>query len=324
MRQAWQAILVAMVWGLTMVSLHAETPRDSLVGKWQHTSDKVSLTIEDTRLHFTYESKEHPPADGFSLHADYCSTRDQTVFGVITRVEVANASVRDQYGLILLDEPICFRFRVEDGVLVLHDMKNVKNDQTRKLLEGVYKPAAAVASRKPATKKDEAYHRRDQLPAPVPSCGLFGNRLDNFSLRDLEDKVWEYKRDRRGRLTLLDFWYHNCGPCLQSIPHLVELQRDFEPYGLEVVSIACETGTVEEQRRQVRALRGRYGINYRTLLSGGGAGHCPVMEQFQVDYFPLLVLIELDGTILWRSTRDGMDDREYYKLHKTISERLLR
>lgn len=162
-----------------------------------------------------------------------------------------------------------------------------------------------------------------ERPMPSPSCGLFGNRLENFSLRDLEDKVWQYKRDRRGRLTLLSFWYHNCGPCLQSIPHLVGLQRDFGPYGLEVVGIACETGTTEEQRQQVRAVRGRYGINYRTLLCGGSAGDCPVMEQFQVDYFPLLVLIDEDGTILWRSTREGMDDREYHKLDKRISDRLL-
>ncbi|HTU19681.1 MAG TPA: TlpA disulfide reductase family protein [Gemmataceae bacterium] len=225
-------------------------------------------------------------------------------------------------GLDLLDEPIGFRFRVEDGVLVIHDLKNIKSRKTRKLLEGVYKPSAAVAAGKPAGKKDEALHRPPNLATPVPSCALHGNCLVNFALHDHEGKLWEYKRDRHGEVMLLHFWYHNCGPCLRSIPHLVELQRDFGPQGLDVIGIACETGTIEEQRQHVRSIHDRYCINYTTLLGGGGPGKCPVMAQFQVEYFPLLVLIDCCGKILWRSTRGGVDDAEYYKLRKIISEQL--
>lgn len=177
--------------------------------------------------------------------------------------------------------------------------------------------------RNPVAPRPPGSVRLPNLATPVPSCGLYGNRLDNFALYDLDGKVWEYKRDRRGRLTLLDFWYHNCGPCLQCIHHLVALQRDYRAYGLEVIGIACEQGTLEEQRSHVRATRGRYGINYRILLSGGGTGKRPVMEQFQVEYFPLLVLINADGTIIWRSTRKGMDEYEHHKLHKMIRDRLV-
>lgn len=323
MRRVWQAILLAIVCGQGDNFVHAEPPADSLATKWKHASGKAHLTIERSRLHFTCEVDSNPAEKGFSLHADYSIARDQTVFGVITRVEVADESMRDEYGLVLVDEPICFRFRVEDGMLVIHDLKNIKNDKTRKMLEGVYKTAVAVVADKPAGNKEVALHHLRKAAAPVPSCGLSGNRLINFVLRDQEGKLWEYKRDRRGRLTLLEFWYHNCGPCLQAIPHLVELQKDYGPHGLDVVSIACETGTAEEQRRNVQAIRGRFGINYTTLLSGGQANHRPILDVFQVDYFPLLVLIDADGTILWRSSRGGMDDREHYKLRKMISERLL-
>jgi thiol-disulfide isomerase/thioredoxin len=165
--------------------------------------------------------------------------------------------------------------------------------------------------------------RMPYIETPVPSCGLYGNRLDNLALRDLDGNVWEYKKDkdRRGRLLLLDFWRHNCGPCLQGIPHLVELQRDFGPYGLEIVGIACETGEIEQQRSYVRSIRGRYNINYRTLLNGGPP--YPVTEQFQVTTLPLLVLIDADGTIIWRSPSDGMDERAHYALRKLIDDRLV-
>ncbi|MHB1422393.1 MAG: TlpA family protein disulfide reductase [Gemmataceae bacterium] len=160
--------------------------------------------------------------------------------------------------------------------------------------------------------------RLPNLPTTVPSCGLYGNILDNFALYDLDGKVWEYKRDRRGRLMLLDFWYHTCSACLQEIHDLVELQRNFGAYGLEVVGIACETGSLEEQQRNVRAIRGRYGINYTTLLSGGGPEHCPVVAQFQVGRYPTLVLIDADGKIIWRNPKTGMDKNENYRLKKII------
>jgi thiol-disulfide isomerase/thioredoxin len=163
--------------------------------------------------------------------------------------------------------------------------------------------------------------RMPYLDTPVPSCGLYGNRLDNFALYDLDGNRWEFKKDHRGRLTLLDFWYHTCHFCLLDIPHLVELQRDYGRYGLEVVSIACEKGEIEQQRSYVRSTRGRYAINYRTLLSGGE--NCPVVSQFQVDRFPTLVLLDGDGTIIWRSPRDGMDQHAHYYLRKLIDERLV-
>jgi hypothetical protein len=130
MRQVWQAFLLAVMGFLGTVPLYADKPSDSLVGKWKHASGKVQLTIEGTRLHFICEEEQpHRPerVTVFSLHADYSITGDQTVFGLITRVEVADESVRDHYGLYVLDEPISFRVRVEDGVLVVHGMRNIKS-----------------------------------------------------------------------------------------------------------------------------------------------------------------------------------------------------
>lgn len=165
--------------------------------------------------------------------------------------------------------------------------------------------------------------RLPSIPTRAPSCVLLGNRLDNFALYDLNGEVWEYKHDRRGRLLLLDFWRHNCGPCLQCIPNLIELQRDFGSYGLEVIGIACETGTMDEQRSHLRPILNRKGVNYKILLSGGGTGRCPVMSQFQVETLPCLVLIDESGYIIYRSPRDGMSIEEHYVLRKKINDYLV-
>jgi thiol-disulfide isomerase/thioredoxin len=160
-------------------------------------------------------------------------------------------------------------------------------------------------------------------PTPVPSCVLLGNKLDNFALKDLDGQTWEYRRNRRGRLVLLDFWYSTCPACKYAIPHLNELQENYGPYKLEVLGIACETGTLAVQDRNVRGVRSRYQMNYRTLLSGGGPENCPVINQFRVHAYPTLFLLDETGTIIWKSDDQGMDETAWHVLEKTIRDRLI-
>ncbi len=45
-------------------------------------------------------------------------------------------------------------------------------------------------------------------PLPVPSCVMLTARqIDNFALADPEGNPFEFRRDRKGRLVLLDFWH---------------------------------------------------------------------------------------------------------------------
>lgn len=157
-------------------------------------------------------------------------------------------------------------------------------------------------------------------PPPVPYCVLIGRKLDNFALNDVNGQPWEYKRDRSGRLVLLDFWYSSCGPCLQAIPHLGELQRQYGSFGLEVVGVACERGKPADQAQKVRSIRARYNIPYRTLMSGGGTSPCPVVTQFEIHAFPTLILLDESGQIVWRS--EGLDARQRWELETEIRRRL--
>jgi len=145
---------------------------------------------------------------------------------------------------------------------------------------------------------------------PIPSCQLVGRKLENFALVDLDGNPWEFRKHKTGRLVLLDFWFSTCGPCLQTIPHLVELQRVYKSYGLEVVGIAYERGTMAEKASKVRSVRGRYRLNYTTILGQISGDDCPVRSQFQVTSFPTMILLDDNGNILWRSpSEQGVDRR---------------
>ncbi len=142
-------------------------------------------------------------------------------------------------------------------------------------------------------------------PPRVPSCVLLGNKLDNFALNDLNGQTWEYRRNHTGRLVLLDFWHSKCTWCLYGIGHLNELQGNYGPYGLEVIGIACETGTVETQVHNAATVSERYKMRYRTLLCGGGPDNCPVINQFRVHSYPTLFLLDETGTIIWTVASEG-------------------
>jgi thiol-disulfide isomerase/thioredoxin len=161
-------------------------------------------------------------------------------------------------------------------------------------------------------------------PAPVPSCQLVGRRLINLALYEQNGKVWEYRKSRLGngrlgRLTLIDFWFSQCGPCLAGMHHVVELDQQYRPYGLDVIGIAYESGTQAQRIAQVNSARGRYGIRYPTLLGAGS--NCPVQAQFDVYDFPTLILLDENGDIVWR--KKGPSARDYEELKKEIYQRLI-
>jgi thiol-disulfide isomerase/thioredoxin len=160
-------------------------------------------------------------------------------------------------------------------------------------------------------------------PLPIPSCIMLTSRqIDNFALYDTMNQPWEFKRDHKGRLILLDFWHTQCPPCLRAIGHLNELHQSYSSRGLEVIGIAYEKGTQDQRLRQVLAARSRFDIRYRILMSGdeNALKRCPLFTQLAIEAYPTLKLIDEKGQIVWESM--GLDDRKLAALKTEIERRL--
>lgn len=156
------------------------------------------------------------------------------------------------------------------------------------------------------------------LATRVPSCVLTGRQLDNFALNDLAGRPWEY-RGHRTKLMLVDFWGTWCVPCRQTIPHLNILQNRYGPYGLKIVGIAYEYGTLAQQTRKVQDVHDHLGINYQLLL-GSDMITCPVKTQFGIANFPTLVLIDENSRIIWRN--EGLNSDKLQELDSLIKRQL--
>jgi thiol-disulfide isomerase/thioredoxin len=137
-------------------------------------------------------------------------------------------------------------------------------------------------------------------PPTSSACVVSGRRVVTLRLPDADGHEWDFAH-RRGRIVLLDFWGTWCGPCLRAVPEVSRLRATYAGSGLEVVGVACERGSPADNAARVRATRQRLGISYRLVLADP-PNHC--QDQFHITGYPTLVLVDGDGTILWRGAPD--------------------
>lgn len=138
------------------------------LGKWERKIGKshVTLMVEENRLHVRFASGD---VSG-SAHADYAMTRDGVLFGIITSLECEDEDQEADGIKEFYNAPFSFRFRIDEGALVISDVKTVSpSDSVSKdneQLNGRFKP---VSSTTRATVVPTSYYSTPQVPQSYPS-----------------------------------------------------------------------------------------------------------------------------------------------------------
>lgn len=127
---------------MSVGSLSAQTWTKPL-GRWERKIGKNHLTliIEENRLHIL-SAGEKPGA----LHADYSMTRDGVIYGVVTSIECDEEEEADA-ARTLFDSPFTFRFRIDEGALIIHDARLYDVDSKENLWNGRFKAVRPVVAR---------------------------------------------------------------------------------------------------------------------------------------------------------------------------------
>jgi hypothetical protein len=136
------------------------------LGKWERKlgKNRLTLSIEDNRLHISYAGNK--PG---TLHADYAMTQDGLIYGVITSIECDEDEEVDAIKT-LFDAPFSFRFRIDEGALIIHDAKAHYAEMKDNLWDGRFKAVRPAAPR-PAV-VPTAYSQPSQFRAPSPSPNI--------------------------------------------------------------------------------------------------------------------------------------------------------
>jgi thiol-disulfide isomerase/thioredoxin len=103
------------------------------------------------------------------------------------------------------------------------------------------------------------------------------------------------------QLILVDIWATWCGPCKKAMPELVEIQKEYESLGVQVVGITCDSddpADAPETARKAYNIGEQLNVNYPLLVDDGTTiGQIP---GFRV--YPTMLFLTPDGQVRYMVT----------------------
>ena len=121
--------------------------------------------------------------------------------------------------------------------------------------------------------------------------------VDAFEVVDLQGRHWTAS-DFKGRIVLIDFWATWCAPCLEQIPELQRLRKEYGSQGFEVLAISVNNST----RRDLVAWLNRQEMTWPQAHDGRGF-NTRLVREFGVQALPASLLIGPDGKIVAQNVR---------------------
>ncbi|GIX43806.1 MAG: hypothetical protein KatS3mg130_0214 [Candidatus Sumerlaea sp.] len=101
--------------------------------------------------------------------------------------------------------------------------------------------------------------------------------------------------NRGTTVTVVEFWATWCGPCVESIPHLTELQKRFGPRGLAIVGISDEgPSTVREFVEKMGQK-----MDYSVAVDPTGDTKSAYMDTYGQRGIPCAFVVDRQGRIVW-------------------------
>lgn len=128
----------------------------------------------------------------------------------------------------------------------------------------------------------------------------------------LDDSTFKLQ-DKKGKIILANLWATWCGPCIEEMPHLIEMHEKYKDKGFEVIGL----NTDDETKEQIDAFAAKQKLNYPL-----GWADSKLINEFvkvsRLNGIPQTLLINRDGQLTGVFTGGGKKTIE--KMKETVEK----
>jgi len=116
-------------------------------------------------------------------------------------------------------------------------------------------------------------------------------------------KVSKFEKDK---VYVVEFWATWCGPCVASMPHIVEMQKEYAEKGVQIISISDEPLDTVKEFLDRKVPRSEKEMTFADLTKSyclttdpDGSSNKDYMEAAAQNGIPCAFLVGKDGKIEW-------------------------
>jgi thiol-disulfide isomerase/thioredoxin len=147
------------------------------------------------------------------------------------------------------------------------------------------------------------------------------NPLPELTVNEWIDRTPVKIADLRGKVVLLDFWAHWCGPCRITLPNLTNWHEKYKDKGLVILGVTRYFGhgnqrpmTPAQELVYLRDFKKRNGLPYGVLVENGSVND----SNYGVNSIPMSFLIDRKGRLRYISP--GASEEEIETLATMIKK----
>ena len=108
----------------------------------------------------------------------------------------------------------------------------------------------------------------------------------------------------KGHVIVLDFWTYCCINCMHTLPVLAELEKKCEGQPVVFIGVHSAKFFNEQDRKNIEQAVARYEISHPVIVDK----KMTVWNKFGVTGWPTIVIIDPNGTLVYRQSGEGQKD----------------